>query len=118
VSGTAYPAYPGIEVRYLLLFALCTPVIAADFEAGANVGYGFYRNGTIYGAGATADAGMRNRFTAGVDLTYDFAQYVAAQFSYLYHDGHPFLGSSGSEDRYAREFAGSHARVAVPLQAS
>jgi len=82
-------------VRYLLLFAVGVTAIAGDREIGANFGYGFYRNGTIYGAGVTAQAGMRNRFSAGIDLTYDFAKYVAAQFSYLYHDGHPFLEAPG-----------------------
>lgn len=38
---------------------------------------------------------MRNRFATGIDLTYDFSNYVAAQFSYLYHDGHPFLEAPG-----------------------
>lgn len=79
-----------------MFFVVCAgPAIGADREIGANFGYGFYRNGTIYGAGVTAQAGMRNRFTAGIDATYDFSQYVAAQFSYLYHDGHPFLEAPG-----------------------
>ena len=82
-------------MRYLLFLAICAVATAADREVGANFGYGFYRNGTIYGAGVTAEAGMRNRFSTGIDLTYDFSNYVAGQFSYLYHDGHPFLEAPG-----------------------
>jgi opacity protein-like surface antigen len=82
-------------VRCLLLLVACTSAIAADCELGANLGYGIYRNGTIYGAGIDAQAGMRNRFSTGIDLTYDFSQYVAAQFAYLYHDGHPYLSPPG-----------------------
>ena len=64
-------------------------------EIGANVGYGFYRDGTIFAPGETAQAGIRNRFAAGITITDDFAKYVAAEFRYLYHDGHPFLQAPG-----------------------
>jgi hypothetical protein len=84
-----------VEVRYLLLLAVCAAAGAADRDIGANIGYGFYRNGTIYGAGVTAEGGIINRFAAGIDITDDFSNYVAAQFAYLYHDGHPFLKAPG-----------------------
>ncbi|HLJ13717.1 MAG TPA: outer membrane beta-barrel protein, partial [Bryobacteraceae bacterium] len=54
-----------------------------------------YRNGTIYSAAESAQAGIRNRFGAGIDLGYEFSNYVSAEFSYLYHDGHPFLQAPG-----------------------
>src|SRR5579883_183163 len=65
------------------------------YEIGADVGYGIYRNGTIYSSAGIADAGIRNRFAAGINLGYDFSKYVSAEFKYLYHDGHPFLQAPG-----------------------
>jgi opacity protein-like surface antigen len=65
------------------------------YQIGADIGYGFYRNGTIYSATETAQVGIRNRFAAGIDLGYEFSDYVSGQFSYLYHDGHPFLEAPG-----------------------
>jgi opacity protein-like surface antigen len=62
---------------------------------GAVVGYGVYRDGTIYSAYGTADAGIRNRFAAGILLADQFSEYVSAEFDYLYHDGHPYLQAPG-----------------------
>ena len=66
-----------------------------QYEIGADIGYGFYRNGSIYSAAESAQAGMRNRFASGIDLGYEFSDYVSGQFCYLYHDGHPFLQAPG-----------------------
>jgi hypothetical protein len=33
-----------------------------QYEIGATVGYGIYRDGTIYSASGSAEAGIRNRF--------------------------------------------------------
>ena len=66
-----------------------------QYEIGANIGYGFYRNGTIYSASETAQAGIRNRFAAGIILGDEFSNYVSAEFRYLYQDGHPFLQAPG-----------------------
>jgi len=83
-------------MRFLFLFGLVlSPVFAQPYEVGANIGYGWYQNGTIYSATGTLQAGMRNRFAAGIDLGYNFSRYVGAQFCYLYHDGHPFLQGGG-----------------------
>jgi len=76
-----------------LLFAVTS--FAQTYEIGADIGYGFYRNGSIYSGGETAQAGIRNRFAAGIDLGYEFSDYVSEEFSYLYHDGHPFLEAPG-----------------------
>src|SRR5258708_1543837 len=67
--------------------------LAQQYEIGASIGYGFYRDGTIFSDSGSAQAGIRNRFAAGIILADDFSNYVAAQFRYLYHDGHPFLQS-------------------------
>jgi opacity protein-like surface antigen len=64
-------------------------------EIGADIGYGFYRSGTIYSAVGSAQVGIRNRFAAGIDLGYQFSDYVSGRFSYLYHDGHPFVQAPG-----------------------
>ena len=69
------------------------------YEIGADIGYGFYRNGTIYAAVGPAQAGIRDRFAAGITLGYEFSNYVSGEFRYLYQDGHPFLQtSSGKAD--------------------
>ena len=62
---------------------------------GGNIGYGWYRDGTIFSDTGTAQAGIRNRFAAGIDFVDDFSDYVSEQFSYLYQDGHPFLQAPG-----------------------
>jgi opacity protein-like surface antigen len=83
-------------MKYLvpvLLFS--TAAFAQQYEIGASIGYGIYRNGTIFSDSGSAEAGIRNRFAAGIILGDDFSNYVAAQFRYLYHDGHPFLQAPG-----------------------
>ena len=83
-------------MKYLvpvLLFS--TAAFAQQYEIGASTGYGIYRNGTIFSDSGSAQAGIRNRFAAGIILGDDFSNYVAAQFRYLYHDGHPFLQAPG-----------------------
>ncbi len=82
-------------MRCVLGFACVAVAFAQTYEVGANIGYGFYQNGTIFSATQTVQAGIRNRFAAGVDLGYEFSEYVSAQFCYLYHDGHPFLQGPG-----------------------
>jgi len=68
---------------------------AQQCEIGADIGYGFYRNGTIYSDVGSAKAGIRNRFAAGIIVGRDFSKFISAEFDYLYHDGHPFLEAPG-----------------------
>jgi len=82
-------------MKYLLGFIFAACAFGQTYEVGANIGYGFYRNGSIYSDSGSVTAGIRNRFAAGIDLGYEFSNYVSAQFSYLYHDGHPFLEGEG-----------------------
>src|SRR5215472_588867 len=82
-------------MKYLLGVVLVAGAFAQTYQVGANIGYGFYRNGTIYSSTESVTAGIRNRFAAGIDLGYQFSNYVSGQFSYLYHDGHPFLEGMG-----------------------
>jgi opacity protein-like surface antigen len=82
-------------MKYLILILLAEAAFAQQYEVGANIGYGFYRNGSIYSADGTAQAGIRNRFAAGIILGDEFSNYVSAEFRYLYHDGHPFLQTPG-----------------------
>lgn len=81
--------------KYLILILFSGTALAQQYDAGAIVGYGIYRDGTIYSAQGTADAGIRNRFAAGIFLTDEFSKYVSAEFDYLYHDGHPYLQAPG-----------------------
>src|ERR1051326_2032232 len=64
------------------------------WEFGGAFGYGVYRNGTIFGAGTSADAGIRNRFAAGWVVGEDLYNHLSGEIRYLYHDGHPFLSTS------------------------
>ncbi len=82
-------------MKYGLVILFGSAAFAQQYEIGADIGYGFYRNGSIYSDDGTAKAGIRNRFAAGIVLSDNFSKYVAAEFRYLYHDGHPFLEAPG-----------------------
>lgn len=79
----------------LLLLASLAP--AQPYTLGGDIGYGWYRDGTIYGPGATAEAGIRNRFAAGAVFTDDMYEHISGEARYLYQDGHPFLSSGGQK---------------------
>jgi len=81
----------------LLILTLCgsSCAFAQHYEVGADIGYGFYSKGTIYSSSGIIDAGIRNRFAAGIILGDEFSRYVSAEFLYLYHDGHPYLQGVG-----------------------
>ena len=53
-------------MRYVILVLLAHAAFAQQYEIGADIGYGFYRNGSIYSADGTAQAGIRNRFAAAL----------------------------------------------------
>jgi len=82
-------------MKYGLAILFVSVGFAQQYEIGADIGYGLYRNGSIYSAEGTAKAGIRNRFAAGIVLSDNFSKYVTAEFRYLYHDGHPFLEAPG-----------------------
>lgn len=86
-----------MKYTVLILFAgfVCAAFGQQQYEIGADVGYGIYHAGTIFSSSDIADAGIRNRFAAGILLGDDFSNYVSAEFNYLYHDGHPFLQAPG-----------------------
>ncbi len=96
--STAFVVLSFVMMRGLAIFALCgSACVAEDYEFGGTFGYGVYRNGTIFAPGAKAQAGIRNRFAAGVVLGEDRFDYVSGEVRYLYHDGHPFLSSGGTK---------------------
>jgi opacity protein-like surface antigen len=85
-----------VVLKYLAaVILLAFPAVAQQYEIGAEIGYGIYRNGSIYSNTTTVEAGIRNRFAAGIMLDWDFSPYVSGEFQYLYHDGHPFLEGAG-----------------------
>jgi len=84
-----------IKMKYIGVLFLTGAAFAQQYEIGADIGYGLYRDGSIYSASGTAQAGIRNRFAAGIILGDEFSKYVSAEFNYLYHDGHPFLRALG-----------------------
>ena len=84
-------------MRYAAAVLLFAGVLRGQqtWEIGATVGYGFYRDGTIFSNTQTVQAGIRNRFAAGINIGQDYSDYVSGEFQYLYHDGHPFLQGAG-----------------------
>jgi opacity protein-like surface antigen len=83
------------NMKYAIVILFANAAFSQQYEVGANVGYGLYRDGSIYSADGSAKAGIRNRFAAGITLTDEFAKYVSFEFRYLYQDGHPFLQAPG-----------------------
>lgn len=84
-------------MRYLVVLIFAAIAWGQQYEVGAALGYGVYRDGTIFSDTQTVQAGIRNRFAAGINLGDDFSKYVSAEFQYLYHDGHPFLQGAGAK---------------------
>lgn len=82
-------------LKHLGLIFLASTAFAQQYEIGATIGYGIYNNGTIFSPSESVQAGIRNRFAAGIFLADEFSTYVSAEFNYLYHDGHPFLKGPG-----------------------
>ncbi|MGD1090882.1 MAG: outer membrane beta-barrel protein [Bryobacteraceae bacterium] len=82
-------------MRFAIFTLFACTALGQQYEVGADVGYGLYHDGTIYSGSGTTEAGIRNRFVAGIILGDEFSNYVSAEFNYLYHDGHPFLQASG-----------------------
>jgi hypothetical protein len=89
----------GVSLKHVAALFLCGVGVqvcwAQNYEFGGTIGYGFYRDGTIYAPGAEVQAGIRNRFAAGVQFGQDLYDYVSGEVRYLYQDGHPFLSADG-----------------------
>jgi hypothetical protein len=81
------------RIAAVLLFA--ASAFAQDWQAGASIGYGWYRQARINGPGAEAQVGIQNRFTAGAVLTEDLYEHISGEVRYLYQDGDPYLSLSG-----------------------
>jgi hypothetical protein len=83
-------------MRYLAILVFTAAVWGQQqWEVGATIGYGVYRDGTIFSDTQTVQAGIRNRFAAGINIGQDYNDYLSGEFQYLYHDGHPFLQAPG-----------------------
>jgi hypothetical protein len=67
--------------------------LAAQWELGGTIGYGAYRNGTLIAPAGKAEAGIRNRFTAGAIIGEDLYNYISGEIRYLYEDGDPYISS-------------------------
>jgi hypothetical protein len=59
-------------MKYLVAILFAGAAFGQQYEIGAAIGYGFYRGGTIYSASGIAEAGIRNRFAAGIILGDEF----------------------------------------------
>lgn len=84
----------------IALVCLLAPFSAAraqeQYELGGDIGYGWYRDGSIFAPGGDAQAGVRNRFAAGAVLCEDLYERLSGEIRYEYQDGHPFLSSGGA----------------------
>ena len=68
-----------------------------QYEIGASIGYGVYRNATVYAPAGTATAGFTNRFTAGAVLGEDLYEHISGELRYLYQDGDSFVSGAGAK---------------------
>ena len=84
-----------IVIVKLTIFLWAASCFAQQYELGATIGYGWYRNGTVIAPGGKAAAGFGNRFTAGAILGEDLYEHISGELRYLYQDGDPFLSSGG-----------------------
>jgi hypothetical protein len=83
-----------VSLRFLGALLFASACFAQPFEIGGVIGYGVYRDGTIFGAGESVQAGIRNRFAAGWLVGEDLYEHFSGEIRYLYQDGHPFLATS------------------------
>jgi len=86
-----------VRVTFLLAAACAATASAQQWELGANIGYGAYRNASIYSPGGKVEAGIRNRFAAGAVVGNDLYEYVSGEIRYSYQNGDPFLASGGKQ---------------------
>jgi hypothetical protein len=89
--------------------------LAQQFEIGGLVGYGFYRAGTVFGPGVSAQAGIRNRFAAGFVACEDLYEHISGEIRYLYQDGHPFLSSGAVTSEIQGESHSLHYNLLIHL---
>jgi hypothetical protein len=82
-------------MKFLVGILFAGACLAQQWEIGGFIGYGWYRDGTIYGPGQSIQAGIRNRFAAGAVFGEDMYSHVSGEFRWIYHDGHPFLSGPG-----------------------
>jgi hypothetical protein len=82
-----------VNAKLLVALVAAPWLLAQPFELGGGIGYGIYRDGTIFGPGSTAEAGIRNRFAAGAVFSEELYDHISGEIRYTYHDGHPFLSS-------------------------
>jgi hypothetical protein len=70
---------------------------AQQWEIAGAVGYGTYRNATIFAPEGTATAGVRNRFILGASLGQEMHEHVSGEIRYTYQDGDAFLASGATD---------------------
>jgi hypothetical protein len=78
-----------------LFLATVPAALAQEWQLGGSLGYGWYRGIRVNGPAAEANAGIRNRFTAGAVVTEDLYEHLSGEIRYLYHDGDPYLSLGG-----------------------
>jgi hypothetical protein len=84
-------------MRWALIVVFAALCSAQPYEAGATIGYGWYRNGTVIAPDGKVTAGIGNRFVAGAVLGEDLYEHVGGELRYLYQDGDPFVSAGGKK---------------------
>jgi len=79
----------------ILVAVLLAPLCQAQWELGGAIGYGLYRNASVYAPAGKVAAGVRNRFAAGLVVTDDLYEYISGEVRYTYQDGDPFVSAGG-----------------------
>ncbi len=103
-------------MRSLLLLLAAGAAPAQQWEVGAALGYGIYRNASIYAPAGKAAAGVRNRFTAGAVFAEDPYEHLGGELRYTYQDGDPFLERAGVRANVQGQSHAFHYDVLVHLR--
>ncbi len=74
-----------------LLALLAAAASAQNYEIGAAIGNGAYRNATVTAPSGQAQAGMDNAIAPSVVICDNMYNHVSGEFRYLYHGGEPFV---------------------------
>jgi hypothetical protein len=84
-------------MRWAWIAIFCATGFAQQWEIGASVGYGVYRNASVEAPAGKVTAGFGNRFATGAVIGEDLYEHIAGEFRYLYQDGDPFVSAGGKQ---------------------
>ncbi len=98
------------------LLCACASFAQPEWQFGGSIGYGAYRNASIYAPDGKLRAGVRNRFAAGFWVTEDSFEHISGELRYTYQDGDPFLAAGGTQTNVQGQSHAAHYDVLVHLR--